>query len=268
MISTGAIFGIVIATFVVVLLIIFFIGYLVSPYYEYLFIPSKRNHLEFKIKHFIESDLESQSNNDTTIALNSYPLDSSTPVKKNVISEADLISDFNSLLENFEKISDQLSKQSSSFSHTVILQALSAQENIKRVSDPYSSNYISIGEIVVVVKPYLDLQTGDYLRIVKFFINENKEEADELKQMNLSKSDMNIAKTGSDSDYSMSTIDKENVLHCSIWCKGIILSNYMEDSNGLILRHKDENEDVELMKCFPLDVVSLETTILKNYQNE
>lgn len=199
-----------------------------------------------------------------------------------------------------------LSDQYDSFSRTLMLQNLlensinGSKSIIKKVRDPYSRNLISVGIICVVVRPFngkeshefTSLQTGDLLRIVKFYINEPEDskrlnkslilksklqssEADDCEalesDMSTIKQTLNLMSTKN--DVSDQFIDKDDPSYQNIICTAVILNTYLEydgDSGTLALKFRipsslsNPKSESELLKDVPLKVVSLETTVLKS----
>lgn len=179
-----------------------------------------------------------------------------------------------------------------SFSHTLYLQNLLEKQNskeslkIRRIRDPYLGSYIVVGGIVVVVYPFqgsldsefTNLQPGDLLRITKFYVKENltvndgkiiennpsTHRIEGRKQLisGLLESDISI--------YSLDTYTAElKVDYSNIYCSGIMLNTYLEFNNSqdnLTLKFRDTHVrevNMEMYKEFPLNVVSLETTVLR-----
>lgn len=152
--------------------------------------------------------------------------------------------------------------QFDSFSRTIMLQNLILEnigdENIIReVRDGFLINTISLGGIVVVIKPFhgtgqfefKSLETGDLLRIVKFFIMEDEDE------------------TGSSFGSIDTFIDKTHLAYSRIYCTGIILNSYLDyENSSVLLKVKNDGtftgKEMDLLKDFPLKVVSLESTLL------
>ncbi|KAK6203139.1 uncharacterized protein RJT21DRAFT_25085 [Scheffersomyces amazonensis] len=172
-------------------------------------------------------------------------------------------------------------------------------QTIMKVKDPFSENLIVVGGIVVVIKPFRgtkeyefsSLQPGDLLRIVKFFIKEEEDleikplriVSDKLqltsdregKQEILDNEDVKtidgykIKDNDNDNTNNEVYIDRSDSNYKNIHCTGIALSTCLEynyDTSDLSLRFKDtvNNSDFEYLKDFPLEVVSLETTVLRS----
>ena len=166
------------------------------------------------------------------------------------------------VVEPSESEKRHLSNQYDSFSQTLILQNLIQQSLnndhvIRQVKDPFLTQSISVGAIVVVVKPFhgtsdhefTKLETGDLLRVVKFYIQGNPE---------ISRTHR-IVKVKSEQN--MSDMDPN---YPKVYCTGVKLSSHLEYKNDrFALKTKDDNEENELLKDFPLKCVSLETTLIE-----
>ncbi|KAK6454542.1 uncharacterized protein RJT20DRAFT_136893 [Scheffersomyces xylosifermentans] len=209
-----------------------------------------------------------------------------------------------------EKKQSYVSDQYDSFSRTLMLQNMiqesvnNGERAIKEVRDPYSNSLISVGVIVVVVKPFhgtqefefKSLQTGDLLRIIKFYIREgdddsvkslhmSRKEKAPMKQVgkNLFNEDIDCEPNDKDSGSGEVTldgykniveelfVDKQDSNYDKIYCTGIILNTFLEfdsTTSDLSLRIKKTDSlpssDSDLLKDFPLSIVTLETTVLKN----
>ncbi|RLV95644.1 hypothetical protein JA1_000854 [Spathaspora sp. JA1] len=147
----------------------------------------------------------------------------------------------------------QISEQYDTFSRTLMLQKLiQSQMNqdefaIRQVKDPFSDSYISVGGIVVVVKPFrgtndyefASLQTGDLLRIIKFYFHESKDDDGSIKSIQIA----NKTKSGEynsvpeEIDEGTPTldgynqdicIDQTDINHANIYCAGILLNTYLD----------------------------------------
>lgn len=189
-----------------------------------------------------------------------------------------------------------LSDQYDSFSRTLMLQRLiensinNKSEVIKTIKDPFLNNYISVGGIVVVVRPFKGedeyefgkLMPGDLLRILKFFVKGREQEdghRDEQATMNTSyrhstHSDLSSKFSidhNSDKNRKSVYLDDKDPNYKNIYCTGILLNTYLEHNEttknlSLKLRNSTNWEnDLDYLKDFPLDIVSLETTVLRNY---
>lgn len=179
-----------------------------------------------------------------------------------------------------------ISDQYDSFTRTLMLQNLignsinATRKNvIRELYDPYLENLISVGGIVVVVKPFdgvndfefNSLKTGDLLRIVRFYV---KGELDiDKAKMKHDEESIDIAEfqNNSSSDETIRSgmcIGRSDPNYNNVYCTGILLNTYLEynkQTRDLSLRlKKDAGEnEFELLKDFPLKIVSLETTVLK-----
>lgn len=170
--------------------------------------------------------------------------------------------------------------QFDSFNMTLMLQRIlekdinSSQSNflMKRVIDPYLDNMISVGGIVVVIKPFFGaegyefscLQPGDLIRVVKFYVKDARVAPRKLKiaKQNLNDSSP-IFHFGDNGDL----VDKQSEVYDNVYCSGVLLNTYLKaDSNCLRLKVKAlsqfAEQERELLKDFPLSCVSLETTLL------
>ncbi|KAL6452264.1 hypothetical protein SBY92_001522 [Candida maltosa Xu316] len=199
--------------------------------------------------------------------------------------------------------SDPMLNRCDSYSRTLLLQYiydLSSKPNeqvIRKVGDPFSENFISIGEKVVVVQPFIgktdrefsSLQTGDLLRIVQFYVGDGQEEDDittesiksirkfskkkSVEESNQTAEDKHVCKICENN--TEITINREDPIHSKVVCTGILLDTYLDydHNNHLNLKVKNEsgntdNENGELdvhdlIKEFPLHIVSLETTVVR-----
>ncbi|RCK67432.1 hypothetical protein Cantr_02869 [Candida viswanathii] len=186
------------------------------------------------------------------------------------------------------------------YSRTVLLQLITEasrkpnEQMIREVSDPFLEKFISIGEKVVVVKPFIGkndrefplLQTGDLLRIIKFSIVDatDSDATGSIKSIHIgsAKAKCKAAEAKNElegqTEYQAEeiTIDRTDPNHGRIICTGILLDTYLDfnsHNNELKLKIKDEQENeepndtesipFELIKEFPLSIVSLETTVVK-----
>ncbi|CUM45718.1 unnamed protein product [Debaryomyces fabryi] len=179
-----------------------------------------------------------------------------------------------------------ISDQYDSFTRTLMLQNLignsinTTKKNvIKELYDPYLENLISVGGIVVVVKLFNGvndfefdaLEIGDLLRIVRFYvkgdidINKSKIRHDD--------ESIDIAEFQNDSSNEATIRDgicvgRSDPNYDSVYCTGILLNTYLEYNKqtcdlSLRLKKGPEVNEYELLKDFPLNIVSLETTVLK-----
>lgn len=179
-----------------------------------------------------------------------------------------------------------ISDQYDSFTRTLMLQNLignsinAIKKNvIRELYDPYLENLISVGGIVVVVKPFdgvndfefNSLQTGDLLRIVRFYVK-GELEIDKCKMKHDEDSiDIAESQNNSSTDATIRSgicIGRSDPNYNNVYCTGILLNTYLEynkQTRDLSLRlKKDAGEnEFELLKDFPLKIVSLETTVLK-----
>ncbi|EGW33089.1 uncharacterized protein SPAPADRAFT_50010 [Spathaspora passalidarum NRRL Y-27907] len=212
-----------------------------------------------------------------------------------------------------ESQQSQISEQYDSLSRTLQLQKeiqTRMNENelsIRQVRDPFSDSFISVGGIVVVVKPFhgsndyefASLHTGDLLRIIKFYVRENKDDGSikSIQIANKTKSAVDLLPTTSSTYGEIAKvsevakpaevtddgtidgfkqdicIDNTDSNHASIYCTGVLLNTYLDyniHTNDLSLCVKKDTElaETELLKDFPLNIVSLETTVLKNMLEE
>lgn len=179
-----------------------------------------------------------------------------------------------------------ISDQYDSFTRTLMLQNLignsinAIKKNvIRELYDPYLENLISVGGIVVVVKPFdgvndfefNSLQTGDLLRIVRFYVK-GELDIDKCKMKHDEDSiDIAESQNNSSTDATIRSgicIGRSDPNYNNVYCTGILLNTYLEynkQTRDLSLRlKKDSGEnEFELLKDFPLKIVSLETTVLK-----
>ena len=179
-----------------------------------------------------------------------------------------------------------ISDQYDSFMRTLMLQNLignsinAINKNvIRELYDPYLENLISVGGIVVVVKPFdgvndfefSSLKTGDLLRIVRFYVK--VELGEDKSKMKHDEDSIDIAESqnNSSTDATIKSdicISRSDPNYNSVYCTGILLNTYLEynkQTRDLSLRLKKDAEEneFELLKDFPLKIVSLETTVLK-----
>ena len=166
---------------------------------------------------------------------------------------------------------------------------------IRKVSDPFLNNYISVGEKVVIVKSFIgktdsefpSLQTGDLLRIIKFIVHDS-EDSDEAagsiksirmapktptktRKQNYQPTSAITLESSNESFSSEIIIDKSDPIHKNIYCVGLLLNSYLDFNNDqLKLKLKvqetssEEEATEDLIKEFPLNIVSLETTVVKS----
>ncbi|EGV64634.1 hypothetical protein PSN45_004967 [Yamadazyma tenuis] len=173
-----------------------------------------------------------------------------------------------------------------SFSKSLIIKDLmqgspsEQPSEIREVSDPYSSNSISVGEVVVVVQSFKGdnahefshLQEGDLLRVVRFYLKEGTG--------TLGKKGLHLLKiTGKKHKFlwsfspepsyeDLTYISKDDPEFPLVHCTGIILNTFLEydaSNNTMALKMKDSNHlDTDILKDFPLKCVSLETTVVSH----
>lgn len=158
-------------------------------------------------------------------------------------------------------------------SYTLQLQNL-VNGKIKQVEDPCSSTFIEIGNIVCVIKSFQNqkspiLHHGDLIRITNFFIIKP---VNDYKQITLSKFYQNDDENSGLQDEKNlicdESIDKNHPYYPYIYCSGILLNTYLEispNSTNLNLKVNNSNQNY-LLKDFPLNIVSLETTVLNSVQ--
>lgn len=181
---------------------------------------------------------------------------------------------------------DEGTDQYDSLSRTLVIQKMLQEKSpIKQVRDPYSESVIEVGVVVVVVKEFLGseanefkmLQTGDLLRVMKFYYKEPKKEKQRVLQLSkqndqeeqrvlqLSKQN-DQEKEFIDNNTKEEFIDQDDLKYDQIYCTGVILNTYLEYDGGLSIRFRPTSEirDGELMKDFPLSSISLETTVLRS----
>lgn len=167
---------------------------------------------------------------------------------------------------------DEGTDQYDSLSRTLVIQKMLQEKSpIKQVRDPYSESVIEVGVVVVVVKEFLGseanefkmLQTGDLLRVMKFYYKEPKKEKQRVLQ--LSKQN-DQEKEFIDNNTKEEFMDQDDLKYDQIYCTGVILNTYLEYDGGLSIRFRPTSEirDGELMKDFPLSSISLETTVLRS----
>lgn len=194
-----------------------------------------------------------------------------------------------------------LADQYDSFSRTVMLQNLiqdsvnQEQHTIRDVRDPFLDKLISVGGIVVVIHPFHGaedhefrfLQTGDLLRVVKFYIKESEPETilpvksllgslSRLSKRMSSSSEAPFDIKTDDSTFNPHNteevfLDKHDPNYGDIYCTGILLSSHLEFINenlSLRLKRSTDTPELELLKDFPLKAVSLETTLLTQLSND
>lgn len=179
-----------------------------------------------------------------------------------------------------------ISDQYDSFTRTLMLQNLignsinSTKINvIKEIYDPYLENLISVGGIVVVVKlfngvndfEFNSLEIGDLLRIVRFYVKgdidtkksklRHDDESTDIAEFQNTSSNETTIRSGI-------CVGRSDLNYNNVYCTGILLNTYLEynkQTRDLSLRLKKGSEDTEyeLLKDFPLSIVSLETTVLK-----
>ena len=160
-----------------------------------------------------------------------------------------------------------ISDQYDSFTRTLMLQNLignsinAIKKNvIRELYDPYLENLISVGGIVVVVKPFdgvndfefNSLQTGDLLRIVRFYV---KGEFDKDKfGMKHDEDSIDIAESQNNSSTDATIkngicIGRSDPNYNNVYCTGILLNTYLEynkQTRDLSLRLKKDAEENDL----------------------
>lgn len=175
------------------------------------------------------------------------------------------------------------SSEYDSFSRTLWVQKLLEKSSpgetvIYKARDPYSSNVISVGGIVVAVRPFhgknrhefSSLHTGDLLRIFKFFVKEDSPAVEKSLHIHPSKEtkDDNGVGEPDSSAPALEFVDSDSFSYPNLYCTGLVLSTYLEynvASGNMSLRMRDNSpEELEMVGDFPLSVVSLETTVLKS----
>ncbi|CUM66990.1 uncharacterized protein PRCAT00004677001 [Priceomyces carsonii] len=193
--------------------------------------------------------------------------------------------------------------QYDSFSRTLMLQKLiqcsKDKKMIRQVRDPFLGSFISLGGIVVAVESFHGLhenefnvlQAGDLLRIVKFYIKDEDEDKEINKSLRCTSriTSEEIVDTNESTDIvdftenlsSQETMNKHSEIdivmdtsdlkYDEVYCTGIILNTYLEydaNTSNLSLRFREspisDTQEKDLVKDFPLRVISLETTVLKN----
>ncbi|KAK6464034.1 hypothetical protein DFJ63DRAFT_333629 [Scheffersomyces coipomensis] len=201
-----------------------------------------------------------------------------------------------------ERKQSYIADQYDSFSRTLMLQNMiqtsvnDDNQAIMQVRDPFSNSLIKVGGMVVVVKPFHGteefefntLETGDLLRIVKFYIKEDEEVSIKPLRIISDKQAKNNSISVNDEGSRRSTIiesseeitingysvdedvfiDRSDLNYSKLYCTGIILNSCLEFNNNtsdLSLRIKDNiGGELEFLKDFPLEIVSLETTVLRS----
>lgn len=160
-----------------------------------------------------------------------------------------------------------ISDQYDSFTRTLMLQNLignsvnAIKKNvIRELYDPYLENLISVGGIVVVVKPFdgvndfefNSLQTGDLLRVVRFYV---KGELDiDKSKMKHDEDSIDIAESRNNSSTDATIrsgicIGRSDPNYNSVYCTGILLNTYLEynkQTRDLSLRLKKDAEENDL----------------------
>lgn len=218
---------------------------------------------------------------DQTLLLHQLETLNKTPTEFSIESRLELVP------TNHVSPENQLNlDQYDSFSRTLMIQQILEQNinqdidttnhAIKLVVEPYLENLISVGGIVVVIKPFFGvegyefscLQPGDLIRIVKFYIKDLKVEQ---KKFNIKKWNKVFDLESPASDEFVNEdgefVDKDLEVYDNIYCTGVLLNTYLEfNANCLRLKLKSlsdfAKEERELLKDFPLSCVSLETTLL------
>lgn len=180
--------------------------------------------------------------------------------------------------------------QYETFARTLALQSMIENslnpENtvFRKVRDPYLNALINVGELVVVAKPYHGkgefdfhhLLPGDLLKIIKLYIRDdalNEPKSLLLKasfgenEINHTVSTKSEPKLENPMLHPPPFIDQNDPNYSKIYCSGVKLDTYLEyDEFNKSMRFKIANTpqvDPEIIRDFPLSVVTLETTILQ-----
>lgn len=175
--------------------------------------------------------------------------------------------------------------------HTVVLRNLVRMSNassdytIEKELDCYLDNTILVGGIVVVVRQFEGkrecdfpcLHPGDLLRIVRFYPRDNEKLS--MRLFNQAATERPLTSTGAGGGDTSFESAVEDQPHCEfrepqiryhprnkIYCTGIVLNCYLEfTQENLVIRVREQPIATDdLVKDFPLNAVSLETTLLKN----
>lgn len=187
------------------------------------------------------------------------------------------------------------------FSFTKVLGDLVRKQNtsqefvIETARDLYLRNDIHIGGVVVVVLQFAGklpdefpfLYPGDMLRILRFYTRDNGKTS--MRGLNR---DSTLERGGSDGtspekdqdlcrdsffalalDESATSLGLSGDLadsNANTWCTGIILNTYIEQKgSGFLIFLREKEMDVsDLVKDFPLRLVSLETTLLQRARSD
>lgn len=165
---------------------------------------------------------------------------------------------------------------------------------IRGVADQLSDNLIRVGDLVIVIRPFVGvkesdfplLQPGDLIRINKFCVLEEDSKGDTVGETEAPKvveqqlmkkiemvdlanlSEPLVNESLHESCTQEMIVMKTDVLYRRIYCTGMLLNTYLKESSvhELIWKQREEPEGTEinlLTKDFPLNVVTLEETILK-----
>lgn len=167
-----------------------------------------------------------------------------------------------------------------SFSRTVWVQKLLEKSSpgetvIHKVRDPYSNNVISVGGIVVVVKPFhgkntlefASLHTGDLIRVFKFYVKEESPAIGKSLHIHPANPTEQEQEEQETSDPALEFLDSDSAVYPNLYCTGLVLSTYLEynvASGNMSLRMRESSSEGELVGDFPLSAISLETTVLKS----
>lgn len=140
---------------------------------------------------------------------------------------------------------------------TVLMKTFVNESPIKSAVDPYLEGVISVGQIVVVIKPYYlpptnIIQPGDLLRLTKIYRHDDDDHRAGYPDNN-------------------ACIDRNDALYKELSCTGILLSNYLEfepKTNSMQMKDRNIIEEGNLERNFPLEAVSLERTLLYHIDNQ
>jgi len=161
---------------------------------------------------------------------------------------------------------------------TLHLESFIIDKTISKVRDPYLRKFISIGSLVCVIKPFKGkdstefrfLQPGDLVRIVRFFVKTPKDSFKRIILLRQNWTDEIICPntqllTNIETEKNTRE-DKFDPNHEYLFCTGILLNTYLEMDRGTsTLDLKVRDEDIgNLLSDFPLNIVSLETTVLNS----
>ncbi|KAI5969447.1 hypothetical protein CANMA_001515 [Candida margitis] len=169
-------------------------------------------------------------------------------------------------------------------------------ELIREAADQLSDNFIRIGDLVIVIRPFVGakksdfslLQPGDLIRVNKFYVVDQdlecgtplKSKSSKLAEQNsiipkgviglenLSNSSSEDDSSSEDGQTQEMTVTKTDAIYNKLYCTGLLLSTYLKESTSqeLIWRQRERSDATDVnssTRDFPLNVVTLEETLIR-----